>query len=98
MCSSDLNKLGGVFTSTSSLHGGQETTLLSMMLPLLHHGMILAGVPYSEKALTSTTSGGTPYGPSHVSHNQKSELTEEEKQICLTYGKRFANIIKNMNS
>jgi NAD(P)H dehydrogenase (quinone) len=60
--------------------------------------MILAGVPYSEKALTSTTSGGTPYGPSHVSHNQKSELTEEEKKICLTYGKRFANIIKNMNS
>ena len=92
------NKLGGVFTSTSSIHGGQETTLLSMMLPLLHHGMILAGVPYSEKALTSTTSGGTPYGPSHVSHNQKNELTEEEKQICLTYGKRFANIIKNMNS
>ena len=92
------NKLGGVFTSTSSLHCGQETTLLSMMLPLLHHGMIVAGVPYSEKALTSTTSGGTPYGPSHVSHNQKSELTEEEKKICLTYGKRFATIIKNMNS
>ena len=92
------NKLGGVFTSTSSLHGGQETTLLSMMLPLLHHGMILAGVPYSEKALSTTISGGTPYGPSHVSNNQKNELTEEEKKICLAYGKRFAMIVNNMNS
>ena len=92
------NKLGGVFTSTSSMHGGQETTLLSMMLPLLHHGMIIAGVPYSEKNLASTKSGGTPYGPTHVSHNHLIELTDEEKAICLTYGKRFANIINDMNS
>jgi len=91
------NKLGGVFTSTSSMHGGQETTLLSMMLPLLHHGMIIAGVPYSEKNLASTKSGGTPYGPTHVSHNNLIELTEEEKAICLTFGKRFAKIIKEMN-
>ena len=92
------NKLGGVFTSTSSMHGGQETTLISMMLPLLHHGMIIAGVPYSEKNLASTKSGGTPYGPTHVSHNHLIELTDEEKAICLTYGKRFANIINDMNS
>ncbi len=91
------NKLGGVFTSTSSMHGGQETTLLSMMLPLLHHGMIIVGVPYSEKNLASTKSGGTPYGPTHVSHNNLIELTEEEKAICLTFGKRFAKIVKEMN-
>jgi NAD(P)H dehydrogenase (quinone) len=87
------SKLGGVFTSTSSMHGGQETTLLSMMLPLLHHGMLIAGVPYSEKALSSTKSGGTPYGPTHVAHDQKSELTAEEKVICMSYGKRFAEIV-----
>ncbi len=91
------NKLGGVFTSTSSMHGGQETTLLSMMLPLIHHGMIIAGVPYSEKNLSSTTSGGTPYGPTHVSHNQVIDLTEEEKAICLSYGRRFAKIVSSIN-
>jgi NAD(P)H dehydrogenase (quinone) len=91
------SKLGGVFTSTSSMHGGQETTLLSMMLPLLHHGMLIAGVPYSVKELSSTQSGGTPYGPSHVAHNQNSELTSEEKEICISYGKRFAQIISKMN-
>tara|TARA_B100001564_G_C20621833_1_gene662743 strand:- start:719 stop:1282 length:564 start_codon:yes stop_codon:yes gene_type:complete len=92
------NKLGGVFTSTSSMHGGQETTLLSMMLPLLHHGMLIAGVPYSEKALSSTKSGGTPYGPSHVAHDQKSELTAEEKLICISFGKRFAEVVVSLNS
>mgnify|MGYP001161092151 FL=1 len=92
------SKLGGVFTSTSSMHGGQETTLLSMMLPLLHHGMLIAGVPYSEKALSSTKSGGTPYGPTHVAHNQKSELTAEEKVICMSYGKRFAEIVCVLNN
>ena len=91
------SKLGGVFTSTSSMHGGQETTLLSMMLPLLHHGMLIAGVPYSVNELSSTKSGGTPYGPSHVAHNQNSELTSEEKAICISYGKRFAQIINGMN-
>ena len=92
------SKLGGVFTSTSSMHGGQETTLLSMMLPLLHHGMLIAGVPYSEKALSTTKSGGTPYGPTHVAHNQKSELSAEEKVICMSYGKRFAEIVCVLNN
>lgn len=92
------NKLGGVFTSTSSMHGGQETTLLSMMLPLIHHGMIIVGVPYSEKQLSSTKSGGTPYGPSHVSHNQVSDLSEEEKTICLSYGKRFGLLANKIDS
>ncbi len=92
------NKLGGVFTSTSSMHGGQETTLLSMMLPLIHHGMIIAGVPYSEKNLSSTRSGGTPYGPTHVSHNDVIDLTEEERAICLSFGKRFAELVKKFES
>ena len=92
------SKLGGVFTSTSSMHGGQETTLLTMMLPLIHHGMIIAGVPYSEKNLSSTSSGGTPYGPSHVSHNQASDLSEEEKTICLSYGKRFGLLANKIDS
>ena len=92
------DKPGIVFTSTGSMHGGQETTLISMMMPLIHHGMIIAGVPYSEKNLSSTISGGTPYGPSHVSHNQKVDLTEEEKLICLSYGKRFAELVDKLNS
>ena len=91
-------KPAGVFTSTSSLHGGQESTLISMMLPLLHHGMVISGVPYSEKNLSSTMSGGTPYGPSHVSHNQKVDLTEEEKIICLSYCKRFDELVDKLNS
>ena len=89
-------KLGGVFTSTSSMHGGQETTLMSMILPLLHHGMIIAGVPYSNQNLNSTRTGGTPYGPSHVSFNEKGELSNDEQDICLAYGKRFANLVKNL--
>ena len=80
------------------MHGGQETTLISMMLPLIHHGMLIVGVPYSEKSLSTTSSGGTPYGPSHVSHNQATELTEEEKNICLSYGKRFAEISRKIYS
>lgn len=83
----------GVFTSTSSLHGGQEATLLSMMIPLLHHGMLMVGVPYSEGALQSTQSGGTPYGPSHLAgmHNDV-PLSEEEKSVCKALGKRVASI------
>ena len=69
-----------------------------MMLPLIHHGMIIAGVPYSEKNLSSTKSGGTPYGPTHVSHNQLVDLTDEEKTICLSYGRRFAELVSKMNS
>jgi NAD(P)H dehydrogenase (quinone) len=84
-------KPGGVFTSTGSLHGGQETTLLSMMLPLLHHGMVLLGLPYSETALRETASGGTPYGPSHVASEQ-GQLTEHEKALCRALGTRLAKI------
>jgi len=68
-----IGKPAGVFTSTGSMHGGQETTLMSMLTPLLHHGMLVCGVPYSESALHETTSGGTPYGPSHVAVNGSSE-------------------------
>jgi len=78
-----------VFTSTGSMHGGQETTLLSMMLPLLHHGMLLLGIPSSEDALRETQSGGTPYGASHVAHQQKT-LSKDEKTLCFALGARLA--------
>ena len=86
-----IGKPAVVFTSTSTMHGGQETTLLSMMLPLLHHGMMILGLPYSEQALFSTTSGGTPYGASHLAgvENNKA-ITREEKELCLAAGKRLA--------
>ena len=90
-------KPAGVFTSTSSLHGGQETTLLSMALPLLHHGMIYVGLPYSEKALSTTTSGGTPYGASHVSWSRRPDsLSEDEKTLARALGKRVADIAKRL--
>lgn len=82
-------KPAGVFTSTQSMHGGQEGTLLSMMLPLLHHGMYLVGLPYTEAALNSTRSGGTPYGASHVAGIQP-ELTEEERALTQALGRRVA--------
>jgi NAD(P)H dehydrogenase (quinone) len=82
-------KPAGVFTSTGSLHGGQETTLLSMMLPLMHHGMLLLGLPYSENALRETTSGGTPYGPSRATSDEM-PITEQEKALCLALGARLA--------
>lgn len=86
-------KPAGVFTSTASLHGGQETTLLSMMLPLLHHGMLLTGVPYSIPELSKTASGGTPYGPSHVTFNRSPDsLTDEEKTIARALGARVASL------
>ncbi|OGT41366.1 MAG: NAD(P)H:quinone oxidoreductase, type IV [Gammaproteobacteria bacterium RIFCSPHIGHO2_12_FULL_40_19] len=88
-----IGKPAGVFTSTASMHGGQETTLISMALPLLHQGMILVGLPYSEKALTSTSSGGTPYGPSHLAGPEsKNPLTAEEITLCKALGKRLAKI------
>ncbi|MBK5963816.1 NAD(P)H:quinone oxidoreductase, type IV [Thiocystis minor] len=84
-------KPAGVFTSTSSLHGGQETTLLSMMLPLLHHGMLLLGLPYSETDLLHTRSGGTPYGPSHLAGPENNlPITDEERRLCRALGKRLA--------
>ncbi|MDI9246820.1 NAD(P)H:quinone oxidoreductase [Marinobacter sp. CHS3-4] len=85
-------KPASTFTSTGSLHGGQETTLLTMMIPLLHHGMLLCGVPYSEKALNETSTGGTPYGPSHwAGTGQPKGLSDTEKTICQSLGQRLAN-------
>ena len=85
-----VGKPAAVFTSTSSLHGGQESTLLSMMLPLLHHGMFILGVPYTEPALSATRSGGTPYGASHLAGvDNNLGITEEERQICTTLGARL---------
>ncbi|MEJ2396572.1 MAG: NAD(P)H:quinone oxidoreductase [Candidatus Thiodiazotropha sp.] len=98
MSGSLIGKPAGVFTSTSSLHGGQETTLLSMMLPLLHHGMVLTGIPYSETNLLHTRSGGTPYGASHLAgSDSKLPLTEEEKQICRTQGRHLADIAQRLS-
>ena len=82
-------KPAGVFTSTGSMHGGQETTLLSMMLPLMHHGMLVMSLPCNEIALRETISGGTPYGPSRCSENDD-ELTEHEKRLCWVLGERLA--------
>jgi len=86
-------KPAGVFTSASSLHGGQESTLLTMMLPLLHHGMLITGLPYSEPALLKTRTGGTPYGPSHLAGaDSRQPLTEEEIDLCRALGRRVAGI------
>lgn len=86
-------KPGGVFTSTSSLHGGQETTLLSMMLPLLHHGMLISGVPYTEPELSATQSGGTPYGPTHVAGlENKRPVDEVEHKLAMALGKRLGRL------
>jgi NAD(P)H dehydrogenase (quinone) len=86
-----IGKPAAVFTSTATMHGGQETTLLSMMLPLLHHGMVIVGIPYSEAALNATTSGGTPYGASHVAGSEGNKpITDDEKQLCMALGKRLA--------
>ena len=96
--SGDLTgKVGAVFTSTGSMHGGQESTLISMMLPLFHHGMILAGIPYSEPQLSSTLSGGTPYGASHVSfETNKDELSKDEVILAQALGERVARITKKL--
>jgi NAD(P)H dehydrogenase (quinone) len=82
-----------VFTSTGSMHGGQESTLLSMMLPLLHHGMLMLGIPYTESALSTTRSGGTPYGASHVAGAgaRESALSAEEKALAVALGARLAS-------
>lgn len=86
-----VGKPAALFTSTSSLHGGQETTLLSMMLPLLHHGMIIVGLPYSEPQLGTTQSGGTPYGASHVAGlTSDAPISDTEKKLCFALGKRLA--------
>jgi NAD(P)H dehydrogenase (quinone) len=88
-----IGKPATVFTSTASQHGGQESTLLTMMLPLLHHGMLISGVPFSEAALSHTHSGGTPYGASHVAGSEgKPDLSKDEQQIAFAQGKRLAEL------
>jgi NAD(P)H dehydrogenase (quinone) len=88
-----INKPAAVFTSTSTLHGGQESTLLSMMLPLLHHGMLITGIPYSEASLSSTTTGGSPYGASHLASGTHPQiLSDDEISLCQALGKRVAHI------
>lgn len=93
-----IGKPAAVFTSTASQHGGQESTLLSMMIPLFHHGMLLVGLPYSEQALLRTQSGGTPYGASHTSGDGRLPLTEEEKTLCKALGKRVADVARRLNA
>jgi NAD(P)H dehydrogenase (quinone) len=92
-------KPAGVFTSSSSLHGGQETTLLTMAVPLLHHGMIYVGVPYGEKELSNTTTGGTPYGASHVSWGRDPDtLSEDEKRVAQALGRRIADCARRLEA
>ena len=88
-----VNKPAGVFTATSSLHGGQETTLMSMALPLIHHGMVFCGIPYTESSLVHTETGGTPYGASHWSGTEgQRTLSEHELKLCHAQGKRIATL------
>ena len=87
-----VGRPAAVFTSTQTLHGGQESTLLSMMLPLLHHGMILVGLPYTEAALHQTRSGGAPYGATHVSGLASAGLSLDEKELAQALGRRVAQI------
>ncbi len=88
-----------VFTSSASLHGGQESTLLSMMLPLLHHGMLIVGLPYSQPELNATRSGGTPYGASHFAGGDGREpITEEERRLAFALGKRLAEVAARLSA
>lgn len=92
-----VDKPAAVFTSSSSLHGGQESTLLSMAVPLLHHGMIMVGLPYTEPSLQNTTGGGTPYGASHVEHS-KSGAQKYEHELAVALGRRVATIATQLRS
>lgn len=86
-----INKPAAVFTSTGSMHGGNETTLITMMLPLMHHGMLMVGLPYSEPALSMTSTGGTPYGASHVGGTADDKpISDDERKLCMALGKRLA--------
>lgn len=94
-----IGKPAGVFTSTSSLHGGSETTLLTMAIPLLHHGMLYVGLPYSEKELSTTTTGGSLYGATHVTWGRNADpLSEDEKRLAFALGKRVADIANKLAS
>lgn len=85
-----------VFTSTSSMHGGQESTLLTMMMPLLHHGMLITGIPYTEAGLHTTQTGGTPYGASHLAANGNASLSEHERALAIAQGLRLGQLIKKL--
>ncbi|MDX1504579.1 MAG: NAD(P)H:quinone oxidoreductase [Spongiibacter sp.] len=87
-----IGKPATVFTASASMHGGQESTLLTMMIPLLHHGMVIAGLPYSESALNTTTAGGTPYGASHVAGTDGRELDKHELELAVAQGRRLAGL------
>lgn len=92
-----IDKPAAAFTSTSSMHGGNEATLLTMLLPLLHHGMLTVGIPYSESALHQTQSGGTPYGASHVSGSKNDwPISDHEKQLCRALGERVARLASQL--
>lgn len=92
-----IGKPATVFTASSSLHGGQESTLLTMMLPLLHHGMVLTGLPYSENDLLHTQTGGTPYGASHYNGaDNRNPISEEEHRLCIAQGRHLAEIAKRL--
>ena len=94
-----INKPAAVFTATGSMHGGQESTLLSMMLPLFHHGMILVGLPYNEQALFQTQGGGTPYGASRLTNDEDNRmLRDEEKTLCIVLGKRVAETARKLQA
>jgi len=94
-----IGKPACVFTSSGSLHGGNESTLLTMMLPLLHHGMTLLGIPYSEASLVTTQSGGTPYGASHIGGAMNDKpISEDEKKLCIALGKRLAKTALKLNA
>jgi NAD(P)H dehydrogenase (quinone) len=93
-----VGKPACVFTASGSQHGGNETTLISMMLPLLHHGMLLIGLPYTEPDLNTTSTGGTPYGPSHISGGSGNPvLSESESRLAFNQGQRLANLVKKLS-
>jgi NAD(P)H dehydrogenase (quinone) len=92
-------KPAALFTATSTMHGGQESTLLTMALPLLHHGMLIVGLPYTEPALTATQSGGTPYGASHVAGaNGENAITEHERELARALGRRLADVARRLST
>ena len=94
-----VDKPACVFTSSGSMHGGNETTLLTMMIPLMHHGMLMLGIPYSEPSLAITKSGGTPYGASHIGGAMDDKpISEDEKKLCLAMGKRMANTVLKLTA
>lgn len=94
-----IGKPAAVFTSSGSLHGGNESTLLTMMLPLMHHGMLMVGLPYSEPQLSTTTTGGTPYGASHIGGSLDDKpISDDEKKLCMALGKRLAEIALKLSA